>query len=151
MKGKLSAIVNFRLGTWILLTLFGVLVICIIFVGLDDMLGYILGYLATTALFLIPIRHWRSIKKFLILLAVSFFGIIFLAFLYVEVVSRIAVGIWGGGALQSAPLGIIELVFTYIMLFLGPVGMFLGIVGSFALGISRLVAMKNRSSPAGNT
>lgn len=138
MSLRLSALLRPRQGTRLLLALFCVLVIAVIVIGLDDLPGYILGYLATTVIFFMATRTWRSLKRFLILFAVSFVGAIFLSFLYVEVICRLAAVIGGSQALQSTPIRIIQLIITYIILFAVPVGMFIGIVGSLILSVRRI-------------
>ncbi len=151
MPVKLSALIRLKHGTGILLVVFCVLAIGVVFIGLDDVPGYILGYLATTIIFYIAIRGWRTIKRFLILFIVSIVGAIFLSFLYVEVISRIAIIIGGAHALESTQMEIIEAVITYLILFATPVGIFMGIVGSITLGVRRFTALKGRNSRAGST
>ena len=151
MLNKLSALIRRYHGTLALFIMFGALVISVLFVGLDDVPGYILGYLATTVLFFIVTHNWRTVRRFLILFAVSLIGIIFLSFLYVEVICRVAVMVAGVSVLQSPLLGIIEVIITYVILFGGPVGMFFGIVGVITLGIMRLTAMRSRNSAANTT
>jgi hypothetical protein len=138
MSLNLSALLKHRQATRVLLVLFFVLVIGVIFIGLVDLPGHILGYLATTVIFIMATRTWRSIKKFLILFVVSFIGAIFLSFIYVEVICRLAAVIGGINALHSAPIRIIQLIITYIILFAVPVGMFIGIFGSLILGVQRI-------------
>jgi hypothetical protein len=140
-----------HLITIVLLAVFLVLVIGILFIGLNDAPEYILGYLATTVLFFIFIRRWRKIKSFIILFAVTLFCILFLSLLYVEVVCRLAEWIGGITALNSAPMAIITMVITYVILFGGPVGMFAGIAGAATLGIFRLISHRNRKKTADNT
>jgi len=151
MLNKLSALIRSHHGMLALLVMFCVLVISVLFVGLDDVPGYILGYLATTLLFFIVTRNWRTARRFLILFSVSLIGIIFLSFLYVEVICRIAVMVAGVSALQSPLICIIEMIITYVILFAGSVGMFVGIVGVMTLGIIRLTAVRSRNSAASST
>jgi hypothetical protein len=148
---KLQAVLRFRRGNRILLAVFLLLVISVVIIGLDDIPGFILGYVATSTLFLMMTRKWNSIKRFLLLLTLSIIGIIFLSFLYVEVISRIAVFIAGDDALQNTAVRIIETIITYIILFGGPVGMFFGFAGTVILGIFRLLPSNSENSPAGNT
>jgi hypothetical protein len=93
-------------------------------------------------------RNWRSVWRFVILFAVSLAGIFFLSFLFVEVISRLAVWVGGVAALEGLPLRIIELIITYVIIFAGPAGMAVGIGGAAALGVSRLPTRGNRSHPA---
>jgi hypothetical protein len=151
MPIKLSALIGFKHETSILLAVFCVLVIGVVFIGLDDVPGYILGYLATTIIFYIAVRGWRTIKRFLILFVVTILGAIFLSFLYVEVISRIAIMIGGAGALESTPMEVIEAIITYLILFATPVGILMGIVGSIILGIRHFTAPRGRNSGAGST
>ncbi len=148
---KFQALMRFRRGNRILLAVFVVLVISVVFIGLDDFPGFILGYLATTALFLMMTRKWNSIRRFLLLLTLSFLGIIFLSFLYVEVITRLTIFFGGVDALQSTAFRIVEWPTTYIILFGGPVGMFLGFMGTVILGIYRLIPSKSGDGLAGNT
>jgi hypothetical protein len=131
-------------GTRLLLVLFAVLLVSVVFIGLNDVPGYVLAYLATTVIFVVMVRGWRSIKNYVILLLATVFAIIFLSFLYVEVISRIALWLWGPAASESTPLRIIEWVITNLMLFAGPVGLVLGFFGTLTLGIWRLVKLRKR-------
>ena len=140
-----------RHGTILLLTIFVLLVISVFIVGLNDAPGYILGYLATTVLFFTVIRNWRKIKSFIILFAASLFGIFFLSFLYVEVIYRLAEWIGGIDALHGAPMSVITIIITYVILFGGPVGTFAGIAGTVTLGIFRLTSRKKRKKMADTT
>jgi hypothetical protein len=131
-------------GTRLLLVLFAVLLISVVFIGLNDVPGYVLAYLATTVIFVVMVRRWRSVKNYFILLLATACGIIFLSFLYVEVISRIALWVWGPAALESTPMHIIESVIANLMLFAGPVGLVLGFFGTLALGVRRLVKLRKR-------
>jgi hypothetical protein len=148
---NILSLMKFRPSTRIWLTVFLILVIGVIFVGLNDLPGYILGYLATAVLFIMATRTWHTIKQFLILFAVSLIGIIFLSFFYVEVVCRLAVMVEGDGALQGAPLRFIEVIFTYIILFAGATGMLYGIAGAITLSIFRLINLISHKNITENT
>jgi len=143
---KLSALKNSRLATRVLLAFFVLLVICVIFVGLDNAIGIILGWLATAALIISVIltRKWRKIRYFIILLFVSFLGAIFLSFLYMELALPFAEWLGGVNATQSTTWRIYHVVISDIILLFTPVGIFIGIVGSIWLGILRLVALRKR-------
>jgi hypothetical protein len=131
-------------GTRLLLVLFTVLLVSVVFIGLNDVPGYVLAYLAATVIFVVMVRGWRSIKNYVILLLATAGAIIFLSFLYVEVISRIALWLWGPAASGSTPLRIIEWVITNLMLFAGPVGLVFGFFGTLTLGIWRLVNLRKR-------
>jgi hypothetical protein len=126
-------------GTRLLLALFAVLVITVVFIGLNDTPGYVVGYLATAIIFLVIVRGWRSIKNYVILFLATFCIGIFLSGFYVEVISRIAVWVWGSGALSSLPMHIIESIISNLILFAGPMGLAFGLVGILALSVLRIV------------
>jgi hypothetical protein len=149
MMKKLSEIPLLRHGNRLLFGLFCALIISVLFVGLDNMAGYVLSYLASVVLFYMCTRGWRSIKRFAILSTVSLIGIFFLSFLYVEVISRLAIMVGGFDALNSTTFRVIELVITYVIMFAGPVGLFYGIVGILTLGVIRLVTLKRRHGAVG--
>ena len=149
MLKRFSTTILLRRDNRLLFALFCALVISVLFVGLDNLAGYILSYLASLVLFFIWTCSWRSIKRFAIMFIVSLVGIFFLSFLYVEVISRLAIMVGGFEALQSTALRVIELVITYVIMFAGPIGLFYGIVGTLTLLIIRFTALKKRDSTAG--
>ena len=136
---------NSRLATRILLILFAVLVICVIFLGLDNPTGIILGWLATVALMTQLTRRWRKIRYFIILLFASFIGAIFLSFLYVEIALPLAGWFGGVNATQSTAWRIYHMIVSNVILLFTPMSMLIGIVGIIWLGILRLAALRNRS------
>ncbi len=149
MIQRLSTLKNSRLLTRVLLALFLVLIICVVFVGLDNPTGIIIGWLAFMALFTAWVRRWRKIRYFLVLLFVSFIGAIVLSGLYVEVALPLAGWLGGVNATQSTPWRIFHVIVSNLILLFTPVGIFIGIVGGIWLGISRLVAQRNRGSAGG--
>ena len=98
----------------------------------------VLGYLATTVLFVAMTYTWRKIRNFIILFFVSLLGIFFLSFLYMEVIYRFAYVIGGVNALQSTFIIVINMIISNVILFAGPVGMLVGIVGSLVLFVRRI-------------
>ena len=141
---RLSALKNSRLATRILLALFAALAICVIFVGLDNPTGIILGWLATATLITELTRKWRKIRYFLILLFASFIGAIILSFLYVEVAFPLAEWFGGVNASQSTAWRIYHVIVSNIILLFTPVGIVIGIVGAIWLDITRLMALQKR-------
>jgi hypothetical protein len=141
---KFMAVLRSGPGTRLLLLLFLALVIGVVFVGLTDAPGYILGYLATVVIFILIVRGWRSVWSFVILMVGSFAGGVLLSGLYVEVISRVAVYFWGPGAPVSLPMRIIETIVANIILFAGPVGLVFGFAGALGLGIFRLLRLRTR-------
>jgi hypothetical protein len=148
-----------RLASWLkssrvtrlLLALFLALAICVIFVGLDNATGIMLGWAATTVLVTELTRRWRRVRSFIILFFASLVGVIILSFLHEEVVYPLAGLIGGTSALQSPALDIYHEVTSLVILFFGPVGMFVGIAGSVILGILRLTGLRNHKHVTGNT
>jgi hypothetical protein len=151
IKAKLSALIRLPRVTRVLLAVFCVLVISVVFVGLDNAPGIILGWLATTVLVTELTRRWRNIRNFLILGIASFAGAIFLSFLHEVVVYPLAGLIGGPGALQSRTLGVFHEAISLIILFFTPVDIFIGIVGAITLVIFRLITLLNKKSVSSNT
>ena len=130
MPNKLPTLIRRRQGIFVLLAIFCVLVIGAIIIGLDNLTGIILGYLATAILAGAITRKWRKIKSFLILFAVSLVAIFFLSFLHEEVVYPLAILIWGITVLQSYTLNVFHVIISIIIVFACPVGMLVGLAGS---------------------
>lgn len=149
IKQKLSRLRNFRLATRVLLALFAALIICVVFIGLDNSTGIILGWLAAAALIMSIAHKWRKIWYFLILLTVSVIGAIILSFLYMEVVLPLAGWFGGINATQSVAWRVFHVVVSDIILLFTPMGIIIGIVGTIWLGILRLVELRNRSRNGG--
>jgi hypothetical protein len=151
IKAKLSALIRLSKMTRTLLALFCVLIIGVVFVGLDNTYGIILGWLATAVLEIELTRRWRKVRNFLILGVASFVGAIFLSFLHEVVVYPLADIIGGAGALQSRSLGIFHEAISLIILFFTPVGIFIGIMGAITLVIWHLIKLLSKKSVASNT
>jgi hypothetical protein len=151
MKAKLAALIHLSRVTCILLAVFCVLVISVVFVGLDNAPGIILGWLATTVLITELTRRWRKVRNFLILGFASFVGAILLSFIY-QVVAYPLAGILGGdAALQSRALDVFHEAISLLILFVTPVGMFIGVVGAVTLVILRLIALLSKKSVSSGT
>ena len=142
MKIKIS--IKIPRLTRILLGVFGVLVVGMVFVGLDNEPGIVLGWAATAVLIAELTRRWRRVRNFLILGFGTFTGTILLAFLHEEVVYPLAGWIGGSAALQSQGLRIFNEVVSLLILFFTPVGIFIGITGAVALLVARLVTLLSR-------
>lgn len=128
-----------------MLILFAVLVICVVFVGLDNATGIILGWMAAASLIMAVALKWRKIWYFLILLAASFIGAIFLAFVYVEIALPLAEWIGGFDASQSIAWRVFHVIISNIILLFTPVGIVIGIAGTIWLSILRLIALRHRT------
>jgi hypothetical protein len=111
----------------------------------------ILGYLATTILMVELTRRWRKIRYFVILFFASFLGMILLAFLHEEVVSPLVSLFTGAAAVKSLGFRIFSDVVSLVMIFIGVMGIVIGIAGTLILGILRLVGLRNRRRTEANT
>jgi hypothetical protein len=141
MKRKLSAIFHISKLTRILLAVFIILVVCVVFMGLDNVTGLATGWLATLVLLAILTYRWRKIRYFLILSVGSFVGAVLLSFLHEEVVYPLTGWIGGTDALQSVPLAVYHQITSYIIFFFAPMGIFAGIVGAIVLFLIRLKSL----------
>jgi hypothetical protein len=128
IKKKLSVVFRFSRLTRILLAVFIVLVICVVFMGLDNVTGLATGWLATLTLLAIFTYRWRKIRYFLILSAAS-----------------------GTHALEGLPLAIYHQITSYIIFFFGPMGVLAGIIGALTLSIIRLISLINMKKVPQNT
>ena len=148
MKRKPSLISRIPVTTRILVAVFFALVISLVFTGLDNEYGIVLGWLAAAVLLTELIRRWRRVWYFLILSVGTFAGAIFLSFLHEEVVYPLVERFGGAGALQSVAFKIFHEAISFIILFFTPVGILIGILGAATLLIIRLVIkLKNRNVP----
>jgi len=129
-----------------LLAVFCVLVIGVVFIGLDNAPGIILGWLATTVLITELTRRWRKVRNFLILGFSSFVGAILLSFLHEVVVYPLVSILGGDAALQSRALDVFHEAISLLILFITPVGMFIGVVGAVVLVILRLIALWSKKN-----
>ena len=126
----------------LLLIAFFILFIAVIFAGLKIFVGYVLGYLAAISLLVALTCRWRKVKYFLILLAVSVLGTIFISMIYVEVIARIFGAIFGEGVFTSTGWKIFDVFISNMIIFFTPVGILVGVAGSLILYIIRIA---NRS------
>ena len=149
MKEKLERLARFWKRSRVSLIIAAVLVIGVVFFGLHDV-GIILGYLATTIVMVELTRRWRRIRKFIILLFASFFGMIFLAFLHEVVVSPLVSLFTGASADNNPGFRIFSDAVSLIILFIGPVGMFIGFSGAIILGILHLAGLRKRRKTEAN-
>jgi hypothetical protein len=130
----------------LLLLVFFILLISVIFVGFKIFTGYILGYLATTSLVVALTCRWRKIRYFIVLLAVSVFGTIFLSMIYVEVIVRICGAVFGEGVFASTGWKIFDAFISNMIIFFTPVGILIGTAGSLILYINRITSRAHKSA-----
>ena len=115
------------------------LVICVVFIGLANETGIILGWLAAATLLLSIAHRWRKTWYFLILLFASFLGAIFLSFLYVEIAQPLAELVGGVDAVQSAGWRVFHVIISNIILLFAPTGIVIGFFGTIVLLVIRSV------------
>jgi FtsH-binding integral membrane protein len=151
MMKKPSIFSRIPVLTRILLAVFLLLAISLVFIGMDNETGVIVGWLAAAVLLAELTRRWRKPLYFFILGIASFAGVIFLAFLHEEVVYPLVDWLGGTGAIQSLPLKIFHEVISFIILFFGPTGIVIGILGAAVLLIIRLVSKLNSRKALGKT
>jgi len=144
IKHRILVLKDSRLTTRVLLGLFAALIICVVFVGLDNATGIIIGWFATTFLVTAVVRNWQKIWYFIALLVISVLGVMFLSFLYMEVALPLAEWIWGADVSQSVPWRIFHVIISNIILLFTPVNVVIGLVGSIWLGVSRLAGPRKR-------
>jgi hypothetical protein len=146
----LSAAAGFwqrRRISWILV---GILVIAVAFYGLHDT-GMILGILAAIVTVIELTHRWRRMRNFIILFFSTFFGLIFLAFLDVEVVKPFVRFFGGPGADTGTGFQVFNHIVSLIMLFFGAAGLFVGFFGAMMLGVFRLAGLRKRHRTEANT
>jgi hypothetical protein len=151
MIRKPSIISRIPVLTRILLAVFFVLVISLVFNGMDNEQGIILGWLAAAVLLTELTRRWRNPLYFFLLSVGSFAGAIFLSFLHEEVVYPLVEWLGGAGALQSLPMKIFHEAISFIILFFTPTGIVIGLLGAAILLIIRLLSRFHRRRVPGKT
>jgi hypothetical protein len=127
---------------------FVIMVVAAILVGLDNPTGIILGWVAVTVALVALARKWRQPWYFLILLAVSFCGAIFLAFLDRIVALSIAKWIGGEFVTENIAWHVFDIIISNLILLAVPMGMLWGAVGFIVVGIYRLFSLIRRSRAA---
>jgi MFS family permease len=150
-KEKLLALLRLPRKKRIYLISFFLLLLCSIFVGLDNPTGIILGWLAITVLAIALVRSWRKPWYFLVLLAVSIIGAIILSGIYVEVAWPLASWIGGVNVTESAGWRVFHVIVSNLILLVTPVGIIVGLGGFIILCIWRLYERRHRRDAASST
>ena len=151
MKKKLAVIFHISRTTRILMIVFVILVICVVFMGMDNVTGLATGWLATLTLLAALTYRWRKIRYFLFLSAGSFLGAVLLSFLHEEVVYPLTEWIGGTEALQSTGIEIYHQITSLIIFFFGPMGIIGGIIGAAVLFFIRLKTLISTKKVPENT
>ena len=110
----------------------------LVFTGMDNETGIILGWLAAAVLLAELTRRWQRPLYFFILAIASFGGAVFLSFLHEEVVYPLVSWLGGAGAVDSLPMKIFHETISFIILFFRPTGIIIGILGTAVLLVVRL-------------
>jgi hypothetical protein len=149
MPGKYSELMGSRRATIALFSVFFLLVLAVLVIGLNNIVGIVCGNLAIGMLYLVMTRHWWRIRSFIILFFVTMLSIIVLSGLYVEAIWRLAVWIGGEGATEHAAFRAIHFTISNIILLACPSGMLVGLLGASTLGIMRLSTILKKKTAQG--
>ncbi len=149
-KNIVSALGRFWHRSRIALVIFFLLVIGIIFAGLHDT-GIVLGILAGLVIMIEISRKWRRIRSFIFMLLISFFGIIFLSFIDVDVVKPAVRFLGGPGAETGSGFEIFNQIVSLVIVFFGTAGLVTGFLGTVILSIWRLISYIDKWGAARNT
>lgn len=149
MPGKYSTLMGTRRATIALFSVFLLLVLVILVIGLNNIAGLICGNLAFGMLYIVMTRRWWRIRNYIILFFSTIVGIIALSALYVEVIWRVAVAIGGAGVAENTAFRIIDFIINNLILLAGPSGMLVGLVGATTLGIIRLSTLRKKKEATG--
>jgi hypothetical protein len=149
MPGKYATLMGSRRATIAIFSIFFLLVIVVLVIGLNNVAGLICGNLAISMLYIVLTRRWWRIRNFIILFFSAVVGIIALSGLYVEVVWRAAVAVGGTGVVENTAFRIVDFVINNLILLAGPSGLLVGLVGAMALGIIRLSAIRKKKIATG--
>ena len=149
MPGKYSTIMGTRRATIALFTMFFLLVLVVLVIGLNHAAGIICGNLAVGMLYIVMTRRWWRIRKFVILFFVSLLSMGVLAGLYVEVIVRLAVWVGGEGAIDNSAFRVVHFIVSNLILLACPSGMLVGLIGASTLGIIRLSSLRKKKTVPG--
>ena len=149
MPGKYSTIMGTRRATIALFTVFFLLVLVVLVIGLNNAAGIICGNLAVGMLYIVMTRRWWRIRKFVILFFVSLLSMGILAGLYVEVIVRLSVWVGGEGAIDNSAFRVIHFIVSNLILLACPSGMLVGLIGASTLGIIRLSSLRKKKTVPG--
>jgi hypothetical protein len=132
------------------LVIAALLIICVVFFGLHD-LGMILAYIATAIIIVDLTYRWRKIRYFFFLTLGAFVSAIFLSFLHEVVVKPLVRMMLGEAALAGPGFRIFSDAVSIYILFIGIMGILLGIAGMAVLAVSRLIGLLTRDKSARGT
>ncbi len=128
-----------------------ILVLSAILIGLDNPTGIITGWLAVIVLLVALARAWWTPWFFVILMAGSFLGAIFLSFLYMVVALPLAEWISGPDVTNTNAWRIFHMVISNLILLFVPMGLAFGAVGFVFLCLVRLFRSIRRKRDTGRT
>lgn len=142
---------NIPLITRLLLAAFVVLAIAALVVGLDNVIGLIIG-MASAAMIITEItRRWRSIRRFLFLAVGTFLTAVIISGLYVELIIPLARRIAGEGVLQTSGWQIYQEFISAGILMISPGCIVIGLGGAAVLALQRLARrLQARKDPESN-
>jgi len=128
-----------------------ILVLSAILIGLDNPTGIITGWLAVIVLLVALARAWWTPWFFVILMAGSFLGAIFLSLLYMVVALPLAEWISGPDVTNSNAWRIFHMVISNLILLFVPMGLAFGAVGFVFLCLLRLFRSIRRKRDTDST
>ena len=146
MPGKYSTIMGTRRATIALFSVFFILVLVVLVIGLDNVAGIICGNLAVAMLYIVITRRWWRIRKFIILFFISLVSMGILAGLYVEVIVRLSVLVGGEGATDNSVFRVVHFIISNLIMLVCPAGMLVGLIGASTLGIIRLSTLRKKKT-----
>jgi len=149
MPGKYSTLMGSRRATIALFSVFFLLVLVVLVIGLNNAAGIICGNLAVGMLYIVMTRRWWRIRNFIILFFVSLLSLGILAGLYVEVIVRLAVWVGGEGAIENTAFRVVHFIVSNLILLACPSGMLVGLIGASTLGIIRLSSLRKKKTTPG--
>jgi len=128
-----------------------ILVISAILIGLDNPTGIITGWLAVIVLLVSMATRWWTPWYFLILMAGSFLGAIFLSFLYMVVALPLGEWISGPAVTNTNAWRVFHMVISNLILLFVPMGLFFGAVGFVLVCLLRLFKLIRRKRGTNDT
>lgn len=150
---KIRTIISFlgklNLVSRILYSLFIILVLIVVVIGLDTVVGIITGMTAAAVLIVELSRRWCRIRSFVYLAVGSILAAIFVSGLYQEVAGPLALRIGGEGAFDSLGWLIYHNIVSYGILLIVPGCIAVGVGGAITRALLNLRKRLQRNNDSG--
>lgn len=137
MKKILAAFRRISPLTIVLLSLFIILIIVALFIGIDSDRGVLVGWLGVLMLLTEMTRRWRKEWQFLVLIAGSIVGAIILSGIHVAIVGMDSI-------VQNYWLNFFHALVTDIILLFVPMAVIYGLLATLTLLVIRLVTLRRK-------